>query len=112
MVKRGNLVVFEANLISETRKTTPIKIGVQVCYINTYLHEFLSKFRSIKFFDDHGLYPWVEREIWLFLKVAKSPKPKSPHPLKLVCMHVTSIPTCINFLSRFRLIKFFDDHGL
>ena len=55
MVKKGNLVVFEANLISETRKTTPTKIGVQVCYINTYLHEFLSKFRSIKFFDDHGL---------------------------------------------------------
>ena len=40
MVKKGILVVFEANLISETRKTTPTKIGVHVCYINTYLHEF------------------------------------------------------------------------
>ena len=47
-----------------------------------------------------------------FLKVAISPKPKRPCPPNLVCMHVTSIPTCINFLSRFRLIKFFDDHGL
>ena len=29
----------------------------------------------IKFFDDHGLYsPWLEREIWPFLKVAISPK--------------------------------------
>ena len=39
-------------------------------------------------------------------------KPKRPRPLKLVRMHETSIPICINFLSRFRSIKFFDDHGL
>ena len=56
--------------------------------------------------------PWSDREIWPFLKVAISPKTKRPRPPKLVCMHVTSIPTCINFLSRFRLIIFFDDHGL
>ena len=54
--------------------------------------------------------PWVEREIWPFLKVAVSPKSERPHPRKLVCMHVTSIPTCMNFLGRFRSIKFFDDH--
>ena len=56
--------------------------------------------------------PWVEREIWLFLKVVVSPKPERPHPPKLACMHVTSIPTCMNFLDRFRSIKIFDDHGL
>ena len=56
--------------------------------------------------------PWSEREIWPFLKVAISPKLKKPHPPKLVCMHVTSVPTCINFLSQFRSIEFFDDHGL
>ena len=56
--------------------------------------------------------PWSEREIWQFLKVAVSPKPKRSRPPKLVCMHVTSIPTCMNFLSRFRSIEFFDDHGL
>ena len=33
-------------------------------------------------------------------------------PTKSVYMHVTSIPICMNFLSRFRSIKFFDDHGL
>ena len=55
--------------------------------------------------------PWVEREIWPFLKVSISPKPERPHPPKLVYMNVTSIPTCMNFLSRFRSIKFFDDHG-
>ena len=49
-------------------------------------------------------------ENWPFLKVAISPKPKRSHPSKLMCMHVTSIPTCMNFLSRFRSIKFFDDH--
>ena len=56
--------------------------------------------------------PWVEREIWPFLRVTVSPEPKRPRPPKLVYMHVTSIPTCMNFLSRFRSIKFFDDHGL
>ena len=56
--------------------------------------------------------PRLEREIWPFLKVAISPKSEKPHPPKLVYMHVTSIPTCLNFLSQFQLIKFFDDHGL
>ena len=56
--------------------------------------------------------PWVERENWPFLKVAVSLKPERSCPLKLVHMYVTSTPTCINFLSQFRSIKFFDDHGL
>ena len=55
--------------------------------------------------------PWVEREKWPFLKVAISPKPERSRPTKLVCVYVTSIPTCMNFLSRFQAIKFFDDHG-
>ena len=46
------------------------------------------------------------------LKVAVSPKPEKVHPPKLVYIHVTSKHTCMNFLSRFRSIKFFDDHGL
>ena len=54
----------------------------------------------------------VRKENLPFLKVAISPKPKRPRPSKLVCMHVTSIPTCINVLSRFQSIKIFDDHGL
>ena len=33
-------------------------------------------------------------------------------PPKLVYMHFMSIPTCINFLSQFQWIKFFDDHGI
>ena len=56
--------------------------------------------------------PWVEREIWPFLKVAVSPKPERSRPPTLVCMYVISTPTSMIFLSRFRLIKFFDDHGL
>ena len=55
--------------------------------------------------------PWSEREIWPFLKVAVSPKPKRSHPPKLVYMHLTFIPTCMNFLRRFQSIEFFDDHG-
>ena len=30
--------------------------------------------------------PWSERKIWPFLRVAISPKPKKPHPPKLVSM--------------------------
>ena len=55
--------------------------------------------------------PLLERENWLFLEVAISPKLKKSRPPKLVHMHGTSIPTCMNFLSRFQLIKFFDHHG-
>ena len=40
MGRRGNLAVFESSNISETEEVTPTKIGVDVCYINTYLHEF------------------------------------------------------------------------
>ena len=69
---------------------------------------FLGRFRSIKFFDDHS--PWSERENWPFLRVTISLKPEKSRPPKLVCMHVTSIPICMNFLGRFRSIKFFDDH--
>ena len=96
------------------RKNLSRKIfGVHVCYINTYLHEFFEpNLVPLNFLMTMDYSPWVEKEIWLFLKVAISPKPKRPCPQKLVCMHVTSIPTCLNFLSRFRLIKFFDDHGL
>ena len=108
MGRKGKLAVFESNNISETGEVTPTKIGVCVCYINPYLHDFLSRFRSIKFFYS----PWVERENWPFLKVTISPKLERSRPPKLVYVYVTSIPTCMNFLSRFRSIKFFDDHGL
>ena len=40
MVRKGNLVVFEGSGISETRVTTPTKIGVHALDINPYLNEF------------------------------------------------------------------------
>ena len=40
MGRKGNLAVFESSSISETEEVTPTKIGVHVCYTNTYLHEF------------------------------------------------------------------------
>ena len=40
MVRKGNLVDFESSDIFETREVTPTKIGVHVCDINPYLHEF------------------------------------------------------------------------
>ena len=40
MVGKGNLAIFESSNISETRKVTPIRIGVHAQYIDLYLHEF------------------------------------------------------------------------
>ena len=40
MVRKENLAVFESSSISETGEVTPTKIGVHVCNINSYLHEF------------------------------------------------------------------------
>ena len=40
MVGKGNLAVFEGSSISETKETTPIKIGVHALDINLYMHEF------------------------------------------------------------------------
>ena len=40
MGRKGNLAVFQSSNISETREVTPTKIGVHVCYINTYLLDF------------------------------------------------------------------------
>ena len=65
----------------------------------------------IKFFDDHGLYSMVRKGNLAVLRVVVSLKPERLCPPKSVYMYVTSIPTCMNFLSRFQSIKFFDDHG-
>ena len=40
MGRKGNLAAFESSNISETEDVTPTKIGVHVCYINTYLLDF------------------------------------------------------------------------
>ena len=40
MGRRGNLDIFESTKISETGVVTPAKIGVYVCYINLFMHEF------------------------------------------------------------------------
>ena len=40
MGRKGNLAVFEGSNISETKEAMPTKIGVHLCYINPYLHEF------------------------------------------------------------------------
>ena len=89
----------------------PKLVYMHVTSIPTCMN-FLSQFQLIKFLMTMDYSPWSESEIWPFLRVVISPKFEKPHPPKFVCMHVTSIPTCMNFLSRFQLIKFFDDYGL
>ena len=54
----------------------------------------------------------VEKGKLAVLKVAVFSKPKYLRTPKLVYMHVTSASIFKNFLSRFRSIKFFYDHGL
>ena len=71
--------------ISETEGVTPTKTGVQSTWHQSLLAEPIP---SIEFF----------------------PKPETEGVRKLVCMHLTSIPTCIKFLSRFWL--FFHDHAI
>ena len=100
MVRKGNLAIFEGSSISETEEVTPTKIGVHAFDIHTYLYEFLDS-DQLKFLMTMDYSPWSERENWPFLKVAISPKLEYSHPPKLVYMHLTFIPTCMNFLSRF-----------
>ena len=40
MGRKGNLAVFESSNISEIGVATPTKLGVHVCDINPYLHDF------------------------------------------------------------------------
>ena len=46
MGRRGKMVVFESDNISETSEVMPTKIGVNVCYINIYLHDFFEPILS------------------------------------------------------------------
>ena len=55
MVRNGKLAIFESSNISETGEAVPTKIGVHVLDITTTYMNFLSRFRLINFFDDHGL---------------------------------------------------------
>ena len=93
---------FKVAVSPKLERSRPPKL---VCMHVTSIYSsmnFLSRFRSIEFFDDHGLLdysPWSEGEIWQFFKVAVSPKLERSRPPKLVCMHVTSIYSCMNFLS-------------
>ena len=99
MVGKGNLPFLKIAISLKPEKVHPPKlVGMYVTSIPTCTN-FLSQFRSIEFFMTMDYSPWSEREIWPFLKVAISPKPEKVHPPKLVGMHVTSIPTCINFMS-------------
>ena len=69
-------------------------------YTALFVFVFMAATLHFSFFK--GFYynsPWSEREKWPFLKVPISLKQKRLQPPKLVCMHLTSIPTCMNFLS-------------
>ena len=54
MGQKRNFVVFESRNIFETGESTPTKIGVHKLESIPTCMNFLSRFRKIKFFDDHG----------------------------------------------------------
>ena len=96
------MAVFEGSNISKTRMAMPSEIGVHAFDIKLYLHDFFcADSDQLNFLMTMDYIPLSEREIWPFLKVAISPKPEKVHPPKLVCMHLTSTYTSMNFLSQF-----------
>ena len=117
-VGKGNLAVFEGSSISEIQRSHPI-CPPKLVYSHAfgrfwhqperphppkYLHAwiFWADSDRLNFLMTMDYSPWVEREIWSFLKVAVSPKPKRPHPPKLVwheCWYQS--PTCMNFLTHY-----------
>ena len=80
--------------------THTISISVSTTYEGLLTQHVLHVLLAIKIFE-----PMDQREILNIFEGkwngAESPKPKGPHPPKLVCMHFTSTSTCMNFLSRF-----------
>ena len=74
MVRKENLAVFGSSNISETRESTPTKIGVHAFDINLYLHDFFEPilFDCI-FWSPWTISPSSERENW---QLALSLKPE------------------------------------
>ena len=97
MVRKGNLAILKVAVSPKLERSCPPKLMHMYVTSTPTCMNFLSRFRSIKFFDDHGYSPWVERENWPFLKVVVSPKPERSRPPKLMHMYVTSTPTCMIF---------------
>ena len=111
MVRKGNLAVLESTGISETGGHAHQNCCTCMLHQSLLTWIFWADSDQLIFWRPWTS-PWSEREIWPFLRVPIFPKLERPRPPKLVYMHVTSIPTCMTFLSWFQLIKIFDDHGL
>ena len=98
MVGKGNLAVFESSNISKTGEVTRTKIGVHVCYINTYVHEFFEPiFDPLNFWMTMDYSPCLKREIWPFLKGSNISETKETTPTKTGVHALDIDPTCMNF---------------
>ena len=98
-VERENWPFLKVAVSPKPERSHPPKLVHMYVISTSTCMIFLSQFRSIKFLMTMDYSPWSEREIWLFLKVAVSPKPEWSRPPKLVHMYFTSTPTCMIFLS-------------
>ena len=83
------MAVFVGSSISETIEAPPTKIVVRACDIYLYLHDFLSQFQSIKFFDDHGLYHGQKGNLAVF--EGSSISETGEAPLTKIDVHVCDI---------------------
>ena len=94
--KRENGPNLRRSKISKSEKPRSSKLVCMHFRSTSTCTNFSSQFHFLTPMDYS---PWFKREIWLFLKVAISPKLERPRQPKLVCMHLTSTPTCMNFFS-------------
>ena len=70
---------------------------------------FLSRFRSIEFFDDHGLEPMVQKGILAVFEGSGISETEEAMPTKIV-VHACYIN--LHLHESFEPILFFDPHGL
>ena len=90
----------------------PSKLVHMHCITTPTCTNFLSPFDSIPFLTPMDYKNWYSP--WSKRKVSPNfnTKTREAIPTKLVHIHYTSAPTCMNFLSQFYLILLFDTHGL
>ena len=101
---KGNFGCFEGkqkgDITPKPERLHPPKLVCMHFTSSSTCINFLNRFYFLTPMDYSPLF---ERGIWPFLRIAVSLKSERPHPPKLVYMHVTSMPTCMNFLSRMTL---------
>ena len=94
----GPKAIFEGSNISETEEAMPIKIVLHACDTNPYLHEFLSWFQLIRFFDNS---PKVNLSHFWRQKKEQNLQNWRAKPTKIGLHVFTSTSTCMILWANF-----------